>query len=178
MNNQFKLEPSYYDLLGKVEYELNDAHTLSMYGFVANDTYGLSERVQETNQSVNVDSVDSEYGNTYGWLTLKSILSSGLYARTIVYAGSVTKRRDWENFDLDPDAHLASATIHDRVDLGLIGLKQDWDYQAGPRALLKLGADLKKADATIDSPSRLRRSARNAAPAVNSWQCTWLGVIS
>ena len=150
MNNEFKLEPSYYDLLGKVEYELNDTHILSLHTFVANDTYGLSEKVLETNQSVNVDSVDSEYGNTYGWLTLKSIFSPDLYARTIVYGGSVTKRRDWENFDLDPDAHLASATIHDRVDLGLIGLKQDWDYQAGPKTLLKVGLDVKKVDATID----------------------------
>ena len=124
MNNEFKLDPSYYDLLGKVEYELTDTHTLSLHTFVANDTYGLSEKVLETNQSVNVDSVDSEYGNTYGWLTLKSIFSPDLYARTIVYGGSVTKRRDWENFDLDPDATLASATIHDRVDLGLIGLKK------------------------------------------------------
>ena len=150
MNNEFKLEPSYYDLLGKVEYELSDAHTLSLHGFVANDTYGLSENVLETNQSVNVDSVDSEYGNAYGWLTLKSIFSPDLYARTIVYGGSVTKRRDWENFDLDPDAHLASATIHDRVDLALIGLKQDWDYQAQTNVLLKLGVDVKKVDATID----------------------------
>ena len=150
MNNEFKLEPSYYDLLGKVEYELNDTHILSLHAFVANDTYGLSERVPETNQSVNVDSVDSEYGNAYGWLTLKSVLSPELYARTIVYGGSVTKSRDWENFDLDPDAHLASATIHDRVDLGLIGLKQDWDYQAAPKTLLKVGLDVKKVDATID----------------------------
>jgi len=150
MNNEFKLEPSYYDLLGKVEYELTDAHILSLHGFVANDTYGLSEKVLEPNQTTNVDSVDSEYGNTYGWLTLKSILSPDLYVRTILYGGSVTKRRDWENFDLDPAAHLASATIHDRVDLELIGLKQDWDYQAGANTLLKLGVDVKKLSATID----------------------------
>ena len=150
MNNEFKLEPSYYDLLGKVEYEYSDAHTLSLHGFVANDTYGLSEKVLEPNDSVNVDSTDSAYGNVYGWLTLKSVLSQDLYARTIIYGGSVTKRRDWRNFDLDPAAHLNSATIHDRADLALIGLKQDWDYQTGPNALLKLGLDVKRLDATID----------------------------
>ena len=117
MNNEFKLEPSYYDLLGKVEYELNDTHILSLHAFVANDTYGLSERVPETNQSVNVDSVDSEYGNAYGWLTVKSVLSPELYARTIVYGGSVTKSRDWENFDLDPDARATKGDTSPPVEI-------------------------------------------------------------
>jgi hypothetical protein len=128
MNNEFSLEPSYYDVLGKVEYDLDDKHTMSVHGFVANDTYGLSENVLEINQSTNVDSVDSAYGNAYGWLTLKSTFSPQLYGRTIIYGGSVTKKRDWRNFDLDPAAHFRSATIHDRVDLSLIGVKQDWDY--------------------------------------------------
>ncbi len=150
MNNEFSLEPSYYDVLGKVDYDLDDKHTLSVHGFVADDTYGLSENVLEINQSTNVDSVDSAYGNAYGWLTLKSTFSPELYGRTIVYGGSVTKRRDWRNFDLDPAAHLRSATIHDRVDLSLIGVKQDWDYQARANALFKWGVDVKKLDAIID----------------------------
>ena len=156
MNNEFSLEPAYYDLLGKVEYELTDKHALSVHGFVANDTYGLSEKVPEPNQTVNVDSTDSAYGNAYGWLTLKSIISPDLYGRSILYGGSVTKRRDWRNFDLDPAAHLRSATIHDRVDLSLIGLKQDWEYQASANTLLKLGFDVKKLDATIDYSKDIR----------------------
>ena len=156
MNNEFKLEPAYYDLLGKVEYRLNDSHSLTVNGFLANDTYGLSERVREVNASVNVDSVDSRYGNGYGWLTLKSILSPDLYARTIVYGGSVTKRRDWRNFDLDPMAHLNSATIHDRDDMELVGLKQDWDYQAGAKALLKMGVDIKRLEARYDYSKNIR----------------------
>jgi hypothetical protein len=121
MNNEFKLEPSYYDLLGKVEYELTDAH-IPVCAWICGQRHLWPQRkVLEPNQTTNVDSVDSAYGNTYGWVTLKSIFSSDLYVRTILYGGSVTKKRDWENFDLDPAAHLASATIHDRVDLELIG---------------------------------------------------------
>lgn len=114
MNNEFKLEPSYHDLLGKVEYELNDAHRVSLHGFVANDTYGLSEKVLETNQSVNVDSVDSEYGNAYGWLTLKSVLSPDLYARTILYAAGRHDRL----LEVDPQrVHYCRRPAHraDRV---------------------------------------------------------------
>lgn len=106
MNNEFSLEP-YCDVQGKVDYDLDEKHTLSAHGFVADDTYGLSENVLEINQSTNVDSVDSAYGNAYGWLTLKSTFSPQLYARTILYGGSVTKTRDWRNFDLDPAALLS-----------------------------------------------------------------------
>ena len=156
MNNEFKLQPSYYDMLGKVEYRLNEDHQVSVHGFLANDTYGLSEKVKEINESTNVDSVDSRYGNGYGWLTLKSVFSPQLYARTILYGGSVTKRRDWRNFDLDPMAHLNSATIHDRGDLQLFGLKQDWDYQVGARSLLRLGVDVKRLSATYEYSKEIR----------------------
>ena len=110
MNNEFKLQPSYYDLLGKVDYRLDGNHVLSVHGFLANDTYGLSEKVKEINESTNVDSVDSSYGNNYGWITLKSVFSPELYARTILYGGSVTKRRDWE--ELRPRPHGPSQQLH------------------------------------------------------------------
>lgn len=145
MGNEFKLKPNYYDVLSKLEFKLSDSQTLAAYGFFANDAYKLDERVIERGKSVpNIDYVDTNYGNNYGWLTLKSVFSPQLYARTIVYGGAVDQKRFWENFDDDPDAYMRSADILDERKFRFAGIKQDWDVELSDDVLLKAGADLKR----------------------------------
>jgi len=144
MGNEFKLLPEYYDILGKVEYNLNNNHTLSVYGFLANDAYSLDEQEIEKGKTIpNIDFVNTSYGNGYGWLTLKSFLSPQIYARTILYGGSVTQKRFWNRFDDDPNSHLNIARIDDDRDFELFGIKQDWDWEVSTNVLFKLGMDIK-----------------------------------
>jgi len=145
MGNEFKLEPRYYDLFGKVEYKLNKKHSLSLHGFLANDAYKLDEKENEPGKTrPNIDFVNTEYGNNYGWLTLESFFSPQLHGRTILYGGSVKQKRFWNNFDDDPNFHFRSATLDDDRDFDLFGFKQDWDYEVSQNVLLKLGMDIKK----------------------------------
>lgn len=148
MGNVLKLHPRYYDFLGKMQFKLNEKHSLAVYGFLANDNYKMDEKVKEPKTTwYNIDYVKSSYGNNYGWMTLNSAFSAKVYARTIVYGGSVTKDRYWNQFDNDPQYHLNSATIDGKRDLGLYGIKQDWDFQPSKSLMFKFGLDYKKLSA-------------------------------
>lgn len=154
--NQFKLRPKYYDLLGKVEYKLSHNHSLSAHVFLANDSYKLDERIVEKGNAPNIDYLDTKYGNNYGWLTLDSFFLPQLYARTLLYGGGVTQKRFRNLFDDDPQAHLNSHTVDDDRDFKLLGLKQDWSYEASKKFFLKLGVDVKRLDATFSYSRNVR----------------------
>jgi outer membrane cobalamin receptor len=140
--NQFKLHPNYYDIQGKVEYKLHEKHMLSAHVFLANDSYKLDEKIVEgPNPDPNRDALNSRYGDNYAWLTLKSSFSARLYARTLLYAGSITQQRARVLFDNDPEAHLNSSTVNDDRRFNLVGLKQDWTYEVSPSIFLKFGLD-------------------------------------
>lgn len=147
MANEFKLEPVYYDVFAKAEYKLNPRHTLSINAFIANDSYLLDEEEFEPGKTVpNFDYVDTQYGNAYSWLTLKSAISKDLYVRSMVYGGSVTKKRFWDRLDDDPNFHLTLAKLNDDRDFSLFGAKQDWNWQMSKNLFLKFGADVKNLD--------------------------------
>lgn len=157
MGNAFKLKPKYYDLLGKVSLQLHPEHELSVYGFLANDAYQLSERVMEPNTTwYNIDMSDTDYGNAYGWVTLNSKLTAAVRARTLLFGGHLTQRRDWEVFDNDPQAYLNSATLHDERGFDLAGVKQDWNLHLSPRLLVKTGFDIRRLSATYDYSKEIR----------------------
>jgi outer membrane cobalamin receptor len=157
MKNEFKLLPKYYDLMGKMEYELSNNQTLSAHVFLADDAYKLDEQVIETGKTApNIDFVDTHYGNHYGWLTLDSFFRPQLYARTLLHGGAVTQKRFRNLFDDDPDAHLNAHTVNDDRKLELFGLKQDWAYEVSKNVLLKLGVDAKTLKAKFTYSKNIR----------------------
>lgn len=90
MNEEEDLSPKYYDVLGKVEYQLSPDHRLSAHLLHADDDLSLLEG----------DKDDSKigYGNSYGWLNLKSAFGR-LSARTTLSLGRVTADRNGIGFD-------------------------------------------------------------------------------
>ena len=145
-NNEFKLTPKYYDIMGKIEHKLNGNHTLSAHFFLASDEYKLDEEEFERGPTIrpNIDFSDTKYGNNYGWLTLNSFFFPQLHARTLIYGGLVTQKRFWDRFDDDPEGNRNIATINDNRDFKLFGLKQDWSYEASKNVFIKFGMDLKR----------------------------------
>lgn len=144
MKNEFKLRPSYYDLLMKTTYRLSDSHSLGLHIFIADDSYKLDEKEKEPGKAVpNIDYTKSQYGNYYGWLTLNSILSDKLLAHTMLYAGNITKKRYWNRYDDDPVASLTIANIDDNRDFNLYGFKQDWTWQVWDKMLFNFGGNIK-----------------------------------
>jgi hypothetical protein len=145
MGNAFKLDPTYYDILGKASYQLNDHHNLALHVFLANDAYNLDEKVFEPGLTLpSIDKFDSHYGNNYAWFTLKSSFGKNIYARSILYAGIVDQKRYWYVFDNDPHYHTLNARIDDNRDFSLMGFKQDWDFNITDRFFLKAGFDIKR----------------------------------
>ncbi|HQU72120.1 MAG TPA: TonB-dependent receptor, partial [Calditrichia bacterium] len=157
MNNEFKLEPKYYDLFGKTSWQLNRRHFLSLYGFHADDAYRLDERVVEPNTTwTNIDDRTSSYANSYAWANLKSSLRDNLFVETLAYGGRVSQHRIWEQFDLDPAAHLNSADINGKRVFDLAGLKQTWNLTLHPRLLFNLGGEFKGLRTDYDYSQSIR----------------------
>ena len=66
--------PTYYDMMAKVEYRLNEKHTLSLHALHSGDKTAIRDISEEA-----YDKNDTQYDNTYGWLTLKSFLNKQFY---------------------------------------------------------------------------------------------------
>lgn len=148
MGDEYKLKPVYYDFLGKIEYTLTEYHKISFHGFVANDAYKLDEKEFEPGKILpNIDFVETDYGNLYGWLTLKSFFTKNIFTQSMLYSGKVTRNRFWDRFDDDPNYHLTKARLEDKRDFRLYGIKQDWNWQLSNTLLFKFGIDLKKQNA-------------------------------
>ena len=151
INEEDQLSPDYYDVLGKVQYQLNTHHTLAANVLRSGDQFDLLE--EEGAQ------VNSGYGNTYGWLTLKSFWSQKLFAQTVLSTGYVAQDRSGTDFI--GSNRQVRAYASDARNFQAYGFKQDWQYDWSDRHFLKWGFDLKNLHAAYDYFNRER-----SAPAV------------
>jgi len=150
-----QLSPDYYDVLGKVQYRLHDRHTLAAHVLRSGDQFDLVDKDEG-------DQVNSGYGNTYGWLTLKSFPSQKLFAQTVFSAGRVTRDRTGTDFN-GTNRQQVRAFVAEKRAFQVYNLKQDWHYNFSDRHFLKWGFDLKSLDADYDYFNRERVGA-GAAP--------------
>lgn len=149
--NEFKLDPTYFDVLGKIEHAVNTRHTWSAHVFLSRDTYKLDEMEVEPGKTVpNIDFSDTYFGSYYGWTTLQSAYSPSFHARSMLYGGIVTQQRFWENFDDDPNAHYTETTLSDDRNWRLFGFKQDWTLDAAKNLFIKFGYDVKRSLVDFD----------------------------
>ena len=151
IDEEDQLSPDYYDVLGKVQYQLNTHHTLAANVLRSGDQFDLLE--EEGAQ------VNSGYGNTYGWLTLKSFWSQKLFAQTVLSTGYVAQDRSGTDFI--GSNRQVRAYASDARNFQAYGFKQDWQYDSSDRHFLKWGFDLKNLHAAYDYFNRER-----SAPAV------------
>ena len=142
-----QLSPDYYDVLGKVQYQLNARHSLAVNALRSGDQFDLFEKDEG-------DQVNSGYGNTYGWLTLKSFWSQKLFAQTVLSAGYVAQDRTGTAFT--GSNQQVRAYARDARSFQAYGLKQDWHYDWSDRHFLKWGFDLKSLNADYDYFNRRR----------------------
>ncbi len=130
------LLPEYYDVLGKLEYELNDDHDLSLHFLRAGDKLKF----------VDDDSLgsfsNSGYTNTYGWANLKSYIGDDLYIQSVLSSGYITHEREGTIYDDRLLTHDLGVT--DNRDFKFLGVKQDWNYSLSSRLLIKAGGEYKK----------------------------------
>ena len=136
--------PSFYDAMGKVEYKLNLKNTLSFHVLHAGDKNSVRDEKPD-----NYDRHDTNYGNNYGWLTLKSSITPKLFARTLLYSGLITHKR-LGLFHKRDYADKGDFSLLDRRSYSFFGLKQDLTWDASERFALKGGFDVRQLNANYD----------------------------
>ncbi len=140
MKEKEPLSPKYYDVLGKIEYRLNDKHTLSFNVLHADDKLDYVEDDE--------DEDNTSYGNSYGWLTLNSVLNPSLFVHSLVSYGKLSHRR--HGIGYTGDLSKIDFTVSDVKDVDITGIKQDWTLELSERWIVKWGYDYKHYTADYD----------------------------
>jgi hypothetical protein len=140
MGEQDPPRPVYYDVLGKVSYGIGKKHTLTANVLHAWDRLDFVEDDDDEDKT--------KYGNSYGWLTLKSMPSSRLFVQSLVSYGKLVNDR--EGIGYDGDSETVEFTVSDENNVDILGLKQDWNLELSDRWYLKWGFDLKSLSASYD----------------------------
>ena len=146
---------SYYDVFGKVRYQLHPKHALALHVLHAKDNMRFLDK--ETNDRGNwVD------GTAYGWATWTATLHRRLLAQTVLSASTIDRTRD-ATFITD-GTDLLWSTVDDRRNVDFFGLKQDWTLELADNVLLKWGGEMKQFDAEYDYYLQVRTSREMIGP--------------
>jgi hypothetical protein len=134
-NVEGDFHPAYYDVFGKVGYEIRPGHELSARILHAGDDLRGSDDDDKSRH-------DDLYGSSYLWLTWDSEISEGLSSRTILSGSRVFKDRHAQDFEDDGATRILD--VNDEQETRLLGLKSDWSWEYSPRVIFKAGLDLRQ----------------------------------
>ena len=127
--------PAYYDVFGKVNYELKPGHRLSAQLLHAGDDLQGSDDDDKSRH-------EDLYGSSYLWVIWDAELSDALSSRTILSGSRINKDRHGQDFD--QEGAVRTLDVRDKQETLYLGLKSDWAYEFSPRVLFKAGLDLKQ----------------------------------
>jgi hypothetical protein len=144
IDEQSRLDPRYYDVLGKVMYQLSPAHRISVHALRAGDS-GFFE------DEDGVGSISSTYGSSYGWVVWDARFGS-MNASTQLSAG----RLDWDRDASEHGTGNDFDILEDRR-YNFYSLKQDWQL-GRERVLLKWGGEVNSGEANYDYYNRVARN--------------------
>jgi hypothetical protein len=134
------IQPRYYDLFAKAQYDLPRGGRIAMHVLRAGDSFRFLKK-DEPN-------IFSSYGSSYGWLTWDNAMIGGrLRMQTVASAGALAWQRHGENY---ATTGAQTAEIDDSRSLDRVGFRQDWTLDVTPRLLFKWGADAKRETAAYD----------------------------
>ncbi|MBU1634749.1 hypothetical protein KJ762_09605, partial [bacterium] len=136
--------PSFYDMMGKIEFRLNPKHSLSFHALHAGDKTAVRDIAPEAH-----DIHDTQYTNSYGWLTMKSVYNPKLFSRTLLYSGFVHHNRRG-NTAKDEYSDKLNFQLSDKRSYNFIGFKQDWNWSLSDKVYLKSGYDIRQLNADYD----------------------------
>jgi hypothetical protein len=142
------IKPTYYDLFGKVQYQLSEKHSLSADILHAYDDMKMIGEDDDIG-----DTLITDYGNSYAWMTLWSEFHPRLFAQTVISVGKVEHNRYGHAVGVFGEL-LTSFTARDNEDFQFVGLKTDWEYEHSDLLVLKFGSDIQSRKATYDYLNR------------------------
>jgi len=138
-----RIEPIYYDVFGKLQYQLGRGHNLSLDVLHAGDDLRF-----EGEDDDNGDTLITAYGNSYLWMNLWSELHPKLMVQTVASIGRVDHRRRGQGYS--NWMQQITETARDNEDFSFIGLKSDWEYDVSKQLIMKFGADARRLWADYD----------------------------
>lgn len=128
------VSPRYYDVFGKVEYDVGPDHTLSFHVLHAGDALRYERR--------NNPSLTSSYDSDYAWGRWRGRFGDRLSGEAVFSYTWLTWKRDGSGrMDGFPFA------LHDRRDLEQMTLRNDWTLALSERFLLRGGVEGKMGEA-------------------------------
>ncbi|HYC60016.1 MAG TPA: TonB-dependent receptor [Thermoanaerobaculia bacterium] len=133
------VNPRYYDLLGKLQWTLNDRAVISGHVMASRDRLTLRDGPGTF--------AEAAYDDRYAWLNLRASPSETLFAQSVLSWGSIGRDRDGA-FDNEFDQQQGELVDHHRSTF--VSWKNDATLQLSPRQLLKFGVTAKRLRATFD----------------------------
>lgn len=138
--------PRYWDVFGKVAYDLSPSNAVSLQILGSEDTLSL-EDLEDDDPSF----ADTSYGNSYIWANHQGILNAQLFVDSVLSAGNVSRNRQVEVNDADG---VDSFVVRDERDARVFTLRQNWNHQFSDRQYLKWGLEVRNWDADYDYVDR------------------------
>lgn len=131
-------KPNYNDSQGRLQYALNERHTLAVNYLLGSDRLRDTDEDEQEDVTINTDS-------TYYWTNLKSWWTDALYSETGFFMADTR----YENFGHDYEPFYA-LELKNKRNYRYGGLKQNWSYTASERHLIKWGWEYRDQDADYD----------------------------
>ena len=139
-----RVDPRYYDVLGKVVYQVTPKHRISLHALRAGDKGFLED-------DDGVGSITSTYGSSYGWGTWDFAITDRMDVSTQLSAGNLDWVRDASEHGTGNDFD-----IQEDRDFAFYGVKQDWRFSTD-QVLLKWGGEVRSGSANYDYYRRVGR---------------------
>ena len=136
--------PDYEDVFAKLHYQLTPDHGLSLQVLHAGDRYKYNiAATTGFNDTINTrESADTDWRNSYAWMTLKSTFGTKTTVRTML-SGNVTKRTR-DGYEQDVLKTAPFYRIHNDRDYTGFGAAQDWSLSLHENNLLGFGVDFRE----------------------------------
>ena len=131
------INPRYYDVFGKVQYDFDRAGRIGFHVLDAGDALTYLDTPDP--------SIRSRYRSSYAWMNWEARFGR-LRGQTVASLGRLRWQRDGDRVENG----MHTAAIDDNRMLTVGGVRQDWSLDLGARTLLKFGADVKQGDASYD----------------------------
>jgi hypothetical protein len=144
-NSNDSISPRYYDVFGKVQYDLTPNQRVAAHVLRGKDWMRY--------QAVGDPTIHSQYGSDYGWLSW-----DGTWNRLRGSTVASLARLTWERSGAEQD-NLASPILflRDMRSARIASLRQDWSYSFADWALLRAGGVVRSAGANYEYDNWLRR---------------------
>ncbi len=140
------ISPQYYDILGKVKYQLGSRHLLSGHFLLARDHL----RLDVGDSEVEDGSLGTRWGSGYGWLTWKAFYTPWLTSSTMVSLGQVTRRRAGGVEEPGRIEGPEAAMVSDVGNMNFAGFRHEWTVDFSDRVALRAGFDARRSLADYD----------------------------